>query len=211
MTKDAARLAAMEDRLLSQQNQDLETQDQIKPSKKRKSKQRDEEAEAAVLHDERFKAMFEDEEFTIDERSEHFKALHPNAVRVSERTEEAQIDYMDQFKAMEDEEEFEDDVSDNMGEEGIDDEGRSGRMVRMYGADDIEIVEAIRRGETINRDRNEPLGVRVERESAQAEWKGVNEGVDGEKEIQVKLNDRNRAKQKGKQQRGRGRGRSRGK
>lgn len=34
------------------------------------------------LADDRFKAMFEDAAFTIDERSEEYRALHPNVGRV---------------------------------------------------------------------------------------------------------------------------------
>eukprot|EP01025_Chloroclados_australasicus_P010138 TRINITY_DN13985_c1_g1_i1.p1 TRINITY_DN13985_c1_g1~~TRINITY_DN13985_c1_g1_i1.p1 ORF type:complete len:486 (+),score=80.81 TRINITY_DN13985_c1_g1_i1:123-1460(+) len=117
--KEAARLAAIEDRL---QNKDQSQSEGV--SKKRKSKTRDDEAEAAVLHDSRFAALFEDEEYAIDERSDYYRQLHPNAPQVSERTEEAQIDFMDQFKEMEEE-----DVYD--AEEQDDDNVDGGDGVRM--------------------------------------------------------------------------------
>lgn len=37
---------------------------------------------AALLDDDRFKAMFEDAEFRVDEASEEYKQLHPNVVKV---------------------------------------------------------------------------------------------------------------------------------
>lgn len=38
---------------------------------------------AALLKDDRFRAMFEDADFRVDEQSEEYKQIHPNVVRVS--------------------------------------------------------------------------------------------------------------------------------
>ena len=37
------------------------------------------------MRDDRFGAMFKDEDFEIDETSEHYKLLHPNAAKVDAR------------------------------------------------------------------------------------------------------------------------------
>ena len=38
-----------------------------------------------LMRDDRFGALFKDEDFEIDEKSEHYKLLHPNAAKVDAR------------------------------------------------------------------------------------------------------------------------------
>ena len=58
------------------------------------------------MRDDRFGALFKDEDFEIDEKSEHYKLLHPNAAKVDARKKRELIEeHFDTFDTSSDEEE----------------------------------------------------------------------------------------------------------
>ena len=57
-----------------------------------------------LMRDDRFGALFKDEDFEIDERSEHYKLLHPNAANVDARRKRELIEeHFDTFDSSDDE------------------------------------------------------------------------------------------------------------
>ena len=61
-----------------------------------------------LMRDERFGALFKDADFEIDEKSEHYKLLHPNAAKVDARKKRELIEeHFDTFDTSSDEEEEE--------------------------------------------------------------------------------------------------------
>ena len=59
-----------------------------------------------LMRDDRFGALFKDEDFEIDEKSEHYKLLHPNAAKVDARKKRELIEeHFDTFDTSSDEEE----------------------------------------------------------------------------------------------------------
>ena len=59
-----------------------------------------------LMRDDRFGAMFKDEDFEIDETSEHYKLLHPNAAKVDARKKRELIEeHFDTFDTSSDDEE----------------------------------------------------------------------------------------------------------
>ena len=72
----AARLLAQQQLQEQQQRQQQQQQEDEPSAKKRKTS--DSDIVTNPMLDDRFKAMFEDEAFAVDEQSDEYRLLHPN-------------------------------------------------------------------------------------------------------------------------------------
>ena len=165
-----------------QQLREDEQDDEIKKKKKRKDA-----SLPSLLEDDRFKVMFEDPEFAIDERSAEYRALHPNVDGGTggsgggTANRESDLLLREHFEALEAEEEEEGGVSDD---DDIDDdeddnayrmnkrqktdkklkqgEGLLDRQPKMYAAKDEGAAVAFREGRSLAAEKSMPLGVRLD-------------------------------------------------
>ena len=115
-------------------------------------------AEANLLKDDRFAAMFKDSAFEVDEESEAYRALHPNAPRMTKREREELLE--EHFDLEAPSEESDEEVL----AEPSDDRKETG--VQMYSAKDEAHYAAFRDGaRKVARDdaKAAPLGVRAAR------------------------------------------------
>jgi len=164
------------------------------------SKQR---PETQVLEDPRFAALFEDPAFAIDEKSEEYKMLHPNADPVRDKKLLAE-----HFEELED---GSDESASPSASESSDDEeeeearrpAREGLKPRMYVAKDEKAALAFKQGRSLQEEKELPLGIRSKHAQPDARRKRS-----GNKEVSFvpRMAPDGRRKKPG---RGRGRGRGR--
>ncbi|KAL4527757.1 hypothetical protein Ndes2437A_g02896 [Nannochloris sp. 'desiccata'] len=124
----------------------------------------------SLLEDDRFKVMFEDPEFAVDERSAEYKALHPNVDPAKDRQLLAEhfeelasgSSDGDQYSEDEDEEDARRRVNRPDKRLKYSDAGSSegGRQPRMFAAKDDSAAAAFREGRSLAPQQEMPLGVR---------------------------------------------------
>lgn len=143
-----------------------------------------------LLADDRFSAMFRDPAFAVDEASEEYKLLHPNASEASARAKRLLREHFDAVDGGEKEEESEESGSEEESGSGSDDDDESGsgsdastssddddeprpppaqRQRRMFAAKDAAAAAAFGAGVSLAADRKVPLAARA----AAAEAKGL--------------------------------------
>lgn len=141
-----------------------------------------------LLADDRFSAMFRDPAFAVDEGSEEYKLLHPNASEASARAKRLLREHFDAVEGGGgDEEEEESEESGSEEESGSDDDDESDsdastssdddeprpppaqRQRRMFPAKDAAAAAAFGAGVSLAADRKVPLAARA----AAAEAKGL--------------------------------------
>ncbi|KAM5548387.1 hypothetical protein ABKV19_000017 [Rosa sericea] len=135
------------------ETKDIDENETNKPSKKKKA------LDINILKDERFKAMFENKDFEIDEYSHEYRALHP----VSSNKRASLVE--EHFRpAMEDEDENHSDsdaTSEDEPEYGNSRIKGKGRAPRLIEAKDERHAEAFRSGASLAHEELLPLGERV--------------------------------------------------
>lgn len=163
-----------------------------------KSKQR---PETQVLEDPRFAALFEDPAFTIDEKSEEYKMLHPNADPARDKKLLAE-----HFEEFEDASNESGSPSASMSSDSEEDEARrptrEGFKPKMYVAKDEKSALAFKQGRSLQEEKELPLGIR--RKHVQPDARRQRRG---NKEISFVPR---MAPDSKRNRRGRGRGRGRG-
>ena len=142
-----------------------------------------------LLADDRFQAMFQDPAFAVDEASEEYKLLHPNASEASARAKkllrehfdaveeggaggEEEEEESDDESGSDDEDESDESDSDDSSSSSDDDEPRpppAQRQRRMFAAKDAAAAAAFGAGVSLAADRKVPLAARA----AAAEAKGL--------------------------------------
>jgi ribosome biogenesis protein ENP2 len=168
-----------------------------------KSKQR---PETQVLEDPRFAALFEDPAFAIDEKSEEYKMLHPNADPA--RDKKLLAEHFEELEDGSDESASPSaSVSTDGDEDTDDDEPRSSTRERvkpkMYVAKDEKSALAFKQGRSLHEEKALPLGIRSKHAQPDARRQRR-----GNKEISFVPRMAPDSKRK-KPGRGRGRGRGR--
>ena len=146
------------------------------------------EREGGLLKDDRFAAMFKDSAFEVDEDSETYRMLHPNAPRLTKREREEMLEEHFDLES-EDEEE----VPAEPAEEAEAEARRAARRrsaavakVKMYAAKDERHASAFREG---RRDVSSTLTL-AERAAQQAATAGKKVRVSGNKELRFEAGER---------------------
>jgi ribosome biogenesis protein ENP2 len=124
----------------------------------------------SLLEDDRFKVMFEDPEFAIDERSADYKALHPNVDPAKDR--ELLAEHFEELGSSDDDDQYseEDDEEDAQRKPvrhdkrlktSDDGDAGTGRQPRMFAAKDDVAAAAFREGRSLAPQQEMPLGART--------------------------------------------------
>lgn len=195
-----------------------------------KSKSKSKAPLPSLLEDDRFKAMFMDPAFAIDERSDEYRVLHPNVdparesakKLLEEHFEELENDQEDDVSdAEEDSSESEDEYAhrkqgskDNKRLRVADKPDQPGRKApRMFAAKDATAAAAFREGRSLATEREVPLGAKAAAfGGAQRPFRS---GARGNREMSfvprmAPDGKRGRGRSRGGASRGGGRGRSQG-
>jgi len=148
---------------------------------------------AGLLKDERFAAMFKDRDFEVDEDSETYRALHPNAPKLSKREREEMLEEHFDLDDGDDDERPGDDDSDSeeapaeATEAAAKAAAKAEAKVKMYVAKDERHAAAFREGRG-KASSNMSLGERAAKEGAAAAAKKTR--VSGNKEIRFDAGER---------------------
>ena len=148
---------------------------------------------AGLLKDERFAAMFKDRDFEVDEDSETYRALHPNAPKLSKREREEMLEEHFDLDDGDDDERPGDDDSDSQEapaeatEAAAKAAAKAEAKVKMYVAKDERHAAAFREGRG-KASSNMSLGERAAKEGAAAAAKKTR--VSGNKEIRFDAGER---------------------
>jgi len=130
----------------------------------------------SLLEDDRFKVMFEDPEFAVDERSAEYKALHPNVDPAKDR--QLLAEHFEELASGDDDDDDDDDDEDKYSEDEDEvnfrrrsnrpdkrlksnEAGVSNRQPRMFAAKDDVAAAAFREGRSLAPQQEMPLGVRT--------------------------------------------------
>ena len=142
------------------------------------------EREGGLLKDDRFAAMFKDSAFEVDEDSETYRMLHPNAPKLTAREREEMLE--EHFDLESEEEEEAEEEAKETAEEADAEARRAARRrdaavakVKMYAAKDERHASAFREG---RRDVSSTLTL-AERAAQQAATAGKKVRVSGNKEL----------------------------
>ncbi|GJN01068.1 hypothetical protein PR202_ga18303 [Eleusine coracana subsp. coracana] len=130
---------------------DMENADKASMKKRKKRL----ELSKAVYNDERFKEMFTNEDFEIDEQSREYLALHPQAAMKEPRLEE----HFDSVS--EDDQHTDGSVSDLSAKSDSDDDVPNSRRIRLYEVKDDRHAEAFLNSVSLANEDAQPIEERV--------------------------------------------------
>lgn len=164
-------------------------------------KQTEKNAQGNLLEDSRFAAMFEDPAFAIDEKSEEYRQLHPNADPAKDKKLLAE-----HFEELNDEESESSEVDSDVDSEESDYEDIPEAQTvktapKMYVAKDAVAAKAFTEGRSLKEERDMPLGIRTKKNAVG----GVKRRSGGNKEVTFVPTRAPDGKRKKNSSRGRGR------
>ena len=148
----------------------------------------DGDTKGAILTDDRFAGLFANADFQVDEESDAYRVLHPNAPKLSKRERESMLE--EHFDVDEDDEgDVVEEIPEDVVEEDDDDEDDEPEPekrtkadgVRMFTVKDERHAAAFREGKRAPTSRDLPLAARVQLEGGDGTGRKVRTG--GNKEL----------------------------
>ncbi|PWZ08122.1 Nucleolar protein 10 [Zea mays] len=158
-----------------------------------KKKKRKLELNKAILDDDRFKEMFENKDFEIDEESKEYLALHPQAATKEPRLIEEHFD-----SVSEDDQQSDGNASDTLAESDSDDVMHNSKRIRLYEVKDEHHAEAFLNSVSLSNEDAAPLEDRIaalERKQNSKALDAVKYGPGGSREISFFSKSRRRHKE----------------
>jgi ribosome biogenesis protein ENP2 len=147
--------------------------------------------EGGLLKDDRFAAMFKDSAFEVDEDSETYRMLHPNAPKLTKREREEMLEEHFDLESEDEDEDAEEEEDEDEAEDA--EAARAARRrsaavakVKMYAAKDERHASAFREG---RRDVSSTLTL-AERAAQLAATSGKKTRVSGNKELRFEAGER---------------------
>ncbi|KAJ1257761.1 hypothetical protein BS78_10G021000 [Paspalum vaginatum] len=162
-----------------EEEMDVDTENADKSSIKKKKRKL--ELNKAILQDERFKEMFENKDFEIDEQSKEYLALHPQAATKEPRLIEEHFE-----SVSEDDQQSDASASDASAKPDSDDDMHNSKRIRLFEIKDERHAEAFLNSSSLSNEDSMPLEDRVaalERQQNSKSLGAVKYGPGGSREI----------------------------